>query len=100
MRESRIARTAISQHLVACPRPHGACTVVGAGSVWEIDENLETMRMILKEDEQSKEQRFRDLRELKVVREEKQISDEEFVLLSGVRKIFQDWMNCGLTSSD
>jgi hypothetical protein len=68
--------------------------------VWEIDENLETMRMILKEDEQSKEQRFRDLRELKVVREEKQISDEEFVLLSGVRKIFQDWMNYGLTSSD
>jgi hypothetical protein len=32
---------------------------------------------------------------LKVVREEKQISDEEFVLLSGVRKTFEDWMNYG-----
>jgi hypothetical protein len=54
MRESRIARTAISQHLVARPRPHEACTVVGAGSVWEIDENLATMRMILKEDERAR----------------------------------------------
>jgi hypothetical protein len=66
--------------------------------VWEIDENLATMRMILKEDEQSKEQRFRDLRDLKVVREEKWISDEE--LVSGVRKLFEDWTNYGFTSSD
>jgi hypothetical protein len=66
--------------------------------VWEIDENLATMRMILKEDEQSKEQRFRDLRDLKVVREEKWISDEE--LVSGVQKIFEDWTNYGFTSSD
>lgn len=92
-------RYAISQHIHASPRPTGACTIFGGGSIWEIDENLATVKTILESsDEEPSGSRHGDLRDLKVLRESKRESDEELVL--GVRKIFGPWIDFGFTSPD
>jgi D-arabinose 1-dehydrogenase len=94
-------RFAISRHCMASPRPPGACTIFGGSSIWELNENLATVEMILEpssEIRHDQETRYGDLRDFEVVREARQKSDEELVV--GVRKIFGQWVDFGFTSPD
>jgi aryl-alcohol dehydrogenase-like predicted oxidoreductase len=87
-------RYAISQHAVAEPRPPGACTIFGGGSIWEIDENFSTVQKILKPEGSSRG----DLRDLTVVDEDQRKIDQK--LVDGVRNIFGEWLDYGFTSPD
>lgn len=94
-------RFAISRLSLASPRPPGAFTIVGGGSMWEVDANAETAGMILQpsdEIDKVKRPRHGDLRDLAIVKESRLKSDDELVL--GVRKIFGEWVDFGFTSPE
>jgi D-arabinose 1-dehydrogenase len=90
-------RFAIARVNLASHRPPGACTILGGGSIWEIDANAAAARMIL-ETSRDKAGQFGDIRDLKLVRPERLDIDKEFVL--GFRKIIGDWFNFGFTSPE
>ena len=94
-------RFAISRILLASPRPPGASTIFGGGSIWEIDANMSAAEMIMEassETSNSKGQLHRDARDFQVVRKSKLKDDEGLVL--GVRKIFGKWLDFGFTSPE
>jgi D-arabinose 1-dehydrogenase len=94
-------RYAISRIILAHPRPPGASTIFGGGSIWEIDANAETARMILQaatETSQNGDLRHGDIRDLQIVRKESLELDESLVL--GVRKILGKWFDFGFTSPE
>lgn len=93
-------RFAISRILLASPRPPGASTIFGGGSIWEIDANMGAAELILaaSNEMQAKSQMRRDVRDFQVVRKSKLEADEELVL--GVRRIFGKWLDFGFTSPD
>jgi len=91
-------RFAISQHNSTSSRPSGACTIFGGGSIWELDENLATVQAILEASKTKEGTQFGDLRDLRVVREDKRRHDEE--LVRGVRSIFGKWLDYGFESPD
>jgi D-arabinose 1-dehydrogenase len=93
-------RFAISRIVLAAPRPPGASTIFGGGSIWEIDANMGAAQRIL---ESSKETRnesllLRDVRDFQVVRKSTLEADRELVL--GVREIFGEWLDYGFTSPE
>jgi D-arabinose 1-dehydrogenase len=94
-------RYAISRIILAHPRPPGACTIFGGGSIWEIDANAEAAGMILQtatETSQNGVLRHGDIRDLQIVRNERLELDESLVL--GVRKILGKWFDFGFTSPE
>ena len=94
-------RFAISRLSLVSPRPPGASTIVGGGSIWEVDANAETAGMILQPSEEIDKvnrPRHGDLRDLEIVRQSRLKSDDELVL--GVRKIFGEWVDFGFTSPE
>lgn len=90
-------RFAIARINLASPRPPGACTVFGGGSIWEIDANADAARMILEASRENAGQHG-DIRDFELVRSDRLEADEELVL--GFRKIIGDWFNFGFTSPE
>lgn len=90
-------RFAISRINLAGPRPPGASTIFGGGSIWEIDANAEAARMIL-ESPKENIRPYGDIRDLEVVQKVKLEADEKLVL--GVRNILGEWFNFGFTSPE
>lgn len=93
-------RFAISRVLLASPRPPGASTIFGGGSIWEIGANMGTAETILEASKETKEsgQVHGDVRDFEVVRKSKFGADQELVL--GVKKIFGKWLGYGFTSPE
>ena len=93
-------RFAISRILLASPRPPGASTIFGGGSILEIDAIMDAAKMILEESNEAKatSQERRDVRDFQIVRKAKLEADEDLVL--GVRKIFGKWLDFGFTSPE
>jgi D-arabinose 1-dehydrogenase len=94
-------RFAISRISLTSPRPPGASTIFGGGSIWEIDANMSAAEMIMEassETSNAKGQLHRDARDFQVVRKSQVKADEELVL--GVRKIFGKWLDFGFTSPE
>ena len=74
------------------PRPTGACTIFGGGSIGKIDANAGAARMIL-EASNGNIRQYGDVRDLEVVREARLEADEELAL--DLRNILAN----GLTSA-
>lgn len=91
-------RFAISRIFLASPRPAGAATIFGGGSIWEIDANFGAAEMILEPSSETRREKRRDIRDLEVLRESRLRADEELFL--GVRKIFGKWLDFGFTSPE
>ncbi|KAG0649258.1 NAD(+)-specific D-arabinose dehydrogenase [Hyphodiscus hymeniophilus] len=94
-------RFAISRLSLASPRPPGASTIFGGGSIWEIDANMGAAEMILGTSNETRETRgeaHKDVRDFEIVRQSRLEADEELVF--GVRSIFGRWLDFGFTSPD
>ena len=90
-------RFSLSRINLAGPRPPGACTIFGGGSIWEIDANAEATAMILETSEENGP-RYGDIRDLETVQRARLRADEELIL--GVRNILGEWFNFGFTSPE
>ena len=90
-------RFAFSRIQLACPRPPGACTIFGGGSIKEIDANVEAAAMILEASE-AKGPRYGDIRDLQTIQRARLRADEELVL--GFRNLLGEWFNFGFTSPE
>jgi D-arabinose 1-dehydrogenase len=87
-------RFAISRINLADPRPPGASTIFGGGSIWEIDANAEAAMSILG----PVNRQYGDIRDLASVQKARLEADEE--LVSGFRRILGEWFNFGFTSPE
>jgi D-arabinose 1-dehydrogenase len=93
-------RFAISRIALASPRPPGASTIFGGGSIWEIDANMGAAERILESSKKTRNESLllRDVRDFQVVRKSTLEADRELVL--GVREIFGEWLDYGFTSPE
>lgn len=87
-------RFAISRILLAAPRPLGASTIFGGGSIWEIDANAKAAMSILG----PVNRHYGDIRDLASVQKARLEADEE--LVSGFRNILGEWFNFGFRSPE